>query len=386
MTHSPCPARRPAIAVYGATGYTGERIARKLVHDGHDVVIAGRTRGALENLARDLDGDVEIAIVDLDDRERLEAVCTRVRTVVNAAVAFARPENPVARAAVASGCHYVDISSDQAAIARLFDELGDEAAARGTALLPASAFYATLADLIVSLAARGHGTLETVDISYRITGWQPSGVSLDNWLEGLGRPMLQYDAGFVTRRAPTTRSVRFPQGDERVATYPAPEILTIPRHVDVQRLTTSMTTATMVPPPLGPAVPLLARLASVTERSPMRRPVRRLATRMLRGSTARSGDDPTSFDILVELGTAGTRRSAHVSGTGIFDCSAPIAAGIAARTTQDDFAAAGPLAAAEVVDPTTFLDALSEHGITYAVTGPTSTTPTARDTGTGSSA
>lgn len=152
---------RSGIAVYGATGYTGMLIAGELVAMGHDVVVAGRSAASLDRIAG---GGVRQEVVPLDDTDGLIALASRVHTIVNAAGPFAYTCMPVARAAVAGGAHYVDISGEQHAIKKLFDDLGTAAVEAGTALLPSSAFYATLCDLLVSLADQG---MDGVDITPR---------------------------------------------------------------------------------------------------------------------------------------------------------------------------------------------------------------------------
>ena len=43
------------ILVLGGAGVFGQRLAELLIRDGHDVVVAGRTKSALETVARRLD-------------------------------------------------------------------------------------------------------------------------------------------------------------------------------------------------------------------------------------------------------------------------------------------------------------------------------------------
>ncbi|MGX1806528.1 saccharopine dehydrogenase NADP-binding domain-containing protein [Nocardia sp. NPDC055321] len=361
---------RTGIAVYGATGYTGGLITRELVEMGHEVTVAGRSRDALTELAGEFGGAVRPVVAGLDDAAGLHDLAASVRTVVNAAGPFSRTCAPVARAAVAAGSHYVDITGEQHTIRWLFDTLGTTAAVNGVALLPASAYYATLCDLLVALAARDAGPIDDLDIAYRVTGWVPSGAAFVNRLEGIGQPMIQYDNGFVdVTRLPATRTVSFgPElGSRRVTMYPAPEVLTIPRHVDVARVRTSMTTSTLIRKPLGRLVPHVGTLAALARHTPAAGLVERILAAGLTGTPTRVHADPTRFDLVAHLRTRSGTHTALLSGPGIFDITGPIAARVAAHTLTPGFAAAGPLAAAELLDPAPFLDALLDRGVTYRI-------------------
>ncbi|MEU0544663.1 saccharopine dehydrogenase NADP-binding domain-containing protein [Nocardia sp. NPDC005978] len=361
---------RTGVAVYGANGYTGRLITRELLAMGHEVTVAGRSVEPLRSLAAECGGGVRRAVVTLDDHAGLLALAASVRTVVNAAGPFSRTCAPVARAAVAAGAHYVDISGEQHAIRALFDNHGPDAIANGVALLPASAYYATLCDLLVGLTAGESGPIDDLDIAYHVRGWVPSGAAFVNRLEGIGQPMIQYDNGFVdVVRPPATRTVSFgPQArPRRVTMYPAPEVLTIPRHVDAARIRTSMTTSTLIRKPLGRLVPYISAVAAAVRDTPAAGPTERLLALGATGSSIRVHDDPSSFDLVAVLHGRDGTRTATLSGPGIFDITGPIAARIAARTLAADFGRSGPLAASEVLDPREFLDGLRDRGVTYRI-------------------
>ncbi|MCK4176955.1 SDR family NAD(P)-dependent oxidoreductase [Aciditerrimonas ferrireducens] len=85
-------AERPVALVTGASSGIGERFARLLAADGHDLVVVARRRPALEALARALHEaygtEVEVLVADLASEEGLRAVEDRlargpVETVVN---------------------------------------------------------------------------------------------------------------------------------------------------------------------------------------------------------------------------------------------------------------------------------------------------------------
>ncbi|WP_225729062.1 MULTISPECIES: saccharopine dehydrogenase NADP-binding domain-containing protein [unclassified Nocardia] len=361
--------QRKTIAVYGATGYSGRAIAKELVAMGHDVLLAGRSAQALRRLSAEL-GDIDQHRVALHDRNGLADLAAGVRTLVNAAGPFADTYAPVAAAAIAGGCHYVDISGEQRAIRGLFDDYGSAAAAAGVALVPSAAFYAALADLLIALAATEFEQVDDLDIAYHITDWVPSGAAFEARLRGLTQPVLQFDDGLVELTTqPAARWADFPApiGRRRVVAYPLPDVLTIPRHVPVRRIRPAMTASTVLPPFAVPFVPQLSRLYRWGMRTPLSRVFERAGAAATGGVRTRIANDPTQFHIVARLSGGGAHRTATLSGPGIFDITGPIAARIAARTIEADFTASGPLAPAQVVDPAEFLNAMRDRGVRYRI-------------------
>jgi short subunit dehydrogenase-like uncharacterized protein len=117
-----------AIAVYGATGFTGTLVAHELRRRGIDCVLAGRDAAKLARLAERL-GGAETHAVELDDRDGLRHLLGDRAVVIDCAGPFMRWGEPVARAAVETGTHYVDTTGEQSYVELLHRRFGD--AARG---------------------------------------------------------------------------------------------------------------------------------------------------------------------------------------------------------------------------------------------------------------
>jgi short subunit dehydrogenase-like uncharacterized protein len=109
------------IAVYGATGHTGRLVAAELAARDNDIVLAGRDAGALHALADELDTSVGVRVAALDDPAALRTVTENVAVMINCAGPFSRSGDPVASAAVATGCHYLDHAAEPLHIKHLFD-------------------------------------------------------------------------------------------------------------------------------------------------------------------------------------------------------------------------------------------------------------------------
>ncbi|MDL9935950.1 saccharopine dehydrogenase NADP-binding domain-containing protein [Gordonia sp. ABSL1-1] len=370
------------VAVVGATGYTGRQIARELVAAGSRVLCVGRNRQNLDRTVAEL-GSVASATVDLDNTDAVRDICAEAVTVVNAAGSFIETGIPVARAAIAAGTHYVDISGEQQSIDRLYGSLHDAAVAAGVALVPSAAFYSTLADWTATVLADHNGPedgvnpafdVDSIDIAYHIENWTPSGAAYANFLRGIENPIIQWRDGQTTARRPHTRPVDFgPEVGTRTAvTYPAPEVFTIPRHLTVDQVSTSMTAATFDNPVPERLSAMATRGMTALMRTPMAPIVRRGFGRALGGSVTRIDADPTLFTIVVTVEANGVTERAVVRGHGIFDITAPIAAHIALATTADGFDQAGGLSSAQVCDPPTLMASLADHGVRMEVDSPAS--------------
>jgi short subunit dehydrogenase-like uncharacterized protein len=101
------------IAVYGATGYTGQQIAQALVERGYPVLLAGRARAGLDAVADQLGGSVTVHVAALENRDALAALAAEASVIVNCVGPFVRTCRPIAEAAIAGHAHYVDISAEQ---------------------------------------------------------------------------------------------------------------------------------------------------------------------------------------------------------------------------------------------------------------------------------
>lgn len=366
------------IAVYGATGYTGQQIAQTLTDRGYPVMLAGRTRAALETLADQLAGQVSVHVAALDDHDALAALAAQASVIVNCVGPFVHSCRPIAEAAIAGRAQYVDISAEQLGSRWCYQDGNTLARTGGVALLPSFGFYSVLADLLAERACADIGPITNVQVAYWIDDWRPIGASLISRFEALGHQWFEHDGGGprARQRFPRTSFFDFPPpiGRRRVGLYPVAEVFTIPWHIDVDRLSTRLTTSTLGPAPLGRFLPVIANAAGALMRTSARPVIERGVAAMWRGSaTGIAESDPTRFMVAVHArGKAGTARG-WVLGRGIYDITAPITAEAAIRASQQDFTSIGTLAPAQVLDLDDLLGALDgfdlEHGATTSAPG-----------------
>lgn len=142
------------LLIYGATGYTGRMAVARAKEAGLDVTVAGRDAVKLAALAQAL--DVPALAFALDDPGVLNAQLVGFTAVLNCAGPFAKTAEPLMRACIAIGVHYLDITAE-IKIYQLAEALSDAALNAGVMLLPGVGWDVVPTDsLTMHLAQRVH--------------------------------------------------------------------------------------------------------------------------------------------------------------------------------------------------------------------------------------
>ena len=156
------------IVLFGATGYTGRLTAEALVRRGAEPVLAGRNADALEALAKDLGGGLEIAVADVARPETVAALTTGGGVLVSTVGPFVQWGAPAVEAAVANGVTYLDSTGEPGFIRRVFEEYGPRAR---SALVTAFGYDYIPGNLAAAVALERAGEKATrVDVGYFTTG------------------------------------------------------------------------------------------------------------------------------------------------------------------------------------------------------------------------
>lgn len=165
------------VLLFGATGFTGRRVARRLAQRapaGLELVWCGRDRERLEQLAGEL-GRGRIAVADAADAVGLRRAVDGARVVLSTAGPFARLGDGLVDACAEAGRHYADITGEVAWVRRLIERHHGAARARGTFLVPCCGFDSVPADLgvlalVEEARRRGFGDLASIWGVYRLRG------------------------------------------------------------------------------------------------------------------------------------------------------------------------------------------------------------------------
>ncbi|PZN31413.1 MAG: hypothetical protein DIU71_09970 [Proteobacteria bacterium] len=135
----------PAWLLYGASGYTGELIAREAVRRGMRPVLAGRSRTRIERLAAEL--DCPCAVFALEDHTAMLDALQGMTAVLHCAGPFSATAPPMMQACLAARVHYLDITGeiDVFELARGAD---DRAQRAGIVLCPGVGFDVVPTDCV----------------------------------------------------------------------------------------------------------------------------------------------------------------------------------------------------------------------------------------------
>jgi short subunit dehydrogenase-like uncharacterized protein len=356
--------RAGRIVVIGATGYTGSLVARELARGDTAFLLTGRNPERLARLAREA-GGAETRVVDVTRPASLEGVLRAGDAVINCAGPFTDLGEPVVAACIRAGAHYLDTTGEQRFMKRVFDRYHDAAGEAGVAVVNAMAFEYAIGDCAAALAAQDLATpLRSLDLVYAWRG----GAAASSRGTRLSVLRVIREGGFVyrdgrwqpQRTGAARRTLRLGGRTRTAVSFPAGEILTVPRHVEVRTVRGWMVTGrwnAAAVPVLSPILPPLVKLADP------------LAGWLLQ--RAPEGPTPeqrrqTGFQIRAEAVAAdGEQRNVTARGQDPYGLTARIAVRGAEHILQQKQLPGGVLAPAQVLHSTPFRNLLESWGITW---------------------
>lgn len=158
------------IVLFGASGYTGGRVAAAMVARGLRPVLLGRDQGKLAVLAERL-GGLDTDYADVADRTSVMEVIAEDDVLVSTVGPFHKMGWVAIRAAVDAGAIYLDSTGEPPFIRSVYEWFGPEADGTGAALLTAFGHDYVPGVLAGALALRDAGAAaERVDVGYFVSG------------------------------------------------------------------------------------------------------------------------------------------------------------------------------------------------------------------------
>lgn len=354
------------LLVYGATGFTGRLVVDEARRLGLDPIVGGRNRAALERLAESV-GARELRVADAEQPASLASLMKDVGCVVNCAGPFVRFGEPVLRAAIDAGAHYLDTTGEQLWMARMMDLLSADAESRGTTAILAHAFEYAVGDCAARIAIEATPGAETVEVVNRVEGFGTSRGTRKSALDVLTKPALAVVNGRRREEAQLAHRahVRFPDEDEdRVAlSYGGGEVLSAPSFAPTVR---NVRTYLAVPAPVAVLAPLVARVATPLLGARVIRLLERRIDASAVGPGAERRDQPWWVLARVRAaGGQGTRVTA--SGYDSYGITAVICAIGAQWLLAGRAKRTGVVTSAQAFDPRAFLDALAPAGVGWRI-------------------
>ena len=199
------------IVVFGATGYTGELIASRLVALGARPVLAGRSEHRLSALAERL-GGLEWARADAMRQNTVFDLVGPDDVLISTVGPFSKWGLPAARAAVAAGCTYIDTTGEPEFIRRVFEQLDEPARRSGARLIPSLSYEFAARSLAGALALEEAGEdAVRVDIGYYALGAGPTSLSAgtrESWSGSRWATTTRSATAASSPSAPRSGSVR----------------------------------------------------------------------------------------------------------------------------------------------------------------------------------
>ena len=198
------------VLIYGATGYTGQLVAKRAKEIGMSPILAGRNEAKVRAIADPLGFAWRVA--DIDDAAALDRALEGIEVVLHIAGPFSATSRQMADACIRKGAHYLDITGEIAVIEALASR-SNEAAAAGVMLMPGVGFDVVPSDC---LAARVAQRLpNATELTLAIGGLEKaSRGTLKSSIESVGNPVRVRRGGAIqTTWPPPRRAFDFGAGE-----------------------------------------------------------------------------------------------------------------------------------------------------------------------------
>lgn len=256
----------PRIAVFGATGEIGRRVCAELGRMGAAITAVGRHADALDALAT----SQPVAgqhVAGSDDAGALARAFTGAQVVINAAGPLRDTAAPVLAAALAAGAHYVDVGGEQAVLQEIYERHESEVRRAGLIALPGAGLDGTIGDLAAAWATQhllgvsDPGDAVRTEPAPRLADDAPiDDIAVTHVIDSLALSAGSQRAlfGAIGARTLVWRRDRWeagPAGDHRRVNagaslggerdalgFAGGAVLTIPRHIAAQLVTTYVST------------------------------------------------------------------------------------------------------------------------------------------------
>uniref|UniRef100_A0A671WS63 Saccharopine dehydrogenase-like oxidoreductase n=1 Tax=Sparus aurata TaxID=8175 RepID=A0A671WS63_SPAAU len=176
------------VIIFGATGFTGQFVVEEVARTAAEGpggaplkwAVAGRSRQRLEDVLGRAAGrltDIEIIVADVSIEESLAIMCQQGLVILNCVGPYRFYGEPVVKACVENGAHYLDICGEPQFLERMQLEYHTKALDRGVYVIGSCGFDSVPADLGVLYTQRQFkGTLTAVESFLKISSG-PEGFS-----------------------------------------------------------------------------------------------------------------------------------------------------------------------------------------------------------------
>ncbi len=203
------------LLIYGATGYTGRMIAEQAKTMGLNFVIAGRNREKLDELASNL--QISSLTFGLGDEDTIVHNLEGISIVLNCAGPFAQTAEPLMKACIKLGIHYLDITAE-INVYRFAESMHELAFDAGSMLISGVGWDVVPTDcLAVTLAERVKDPVK-LRIALQVAGSMSRGSAVSAG-EIISAGLLARVEGSLTEKTQTSNEF-FDFGEGKVECFP----------------------------------------------------------------------------------------------------------------------------------------------------------------------
>ncbi|XP_060908566.1 saccharopine dehydrogenase-like oxidoreductase isoform X1 [Labrus mixtus] len=175
------------VIIFGASGFSGQFVVEEVARYTAETpgggrvkwAVAGRSRQRLEDVLKQAAGrlsmpelrtDIEIIVADVSIEESLALMCQQGLVILNCVGPYRFYGEPVVKACIANGAHYIDICGEPQFLERMQLEYHTKALDKGVYVIGSCGFDSIPADLGILYTQRQFkGTLTAVESFLQIT-------------------------------------------------------------------------------------------------------------------------------------------------------------------------------------------------------------------------
>lgn len=183
--------------LYGANGYTGRLIASMASQFNLIPVLAGRNSAALKEMASAL--SLEFVTVNLDDATALETTLKQFPLVLHAAGPFKFTAQKMAKACLATGVHYLDITGE-IAVFELLKKMDGLAKEKGIMIMPGVGFDVVPTDCMAKFLHEKMPNATHLKLAFATIGGKLSHGTATTMAEGMGEGGAVRENGKIVRK------------------------------------------------------------------------------------------------------------------------------------------------------------------------------------------
>lgn len=212
------------LMIYGAAGYTGRMAAAHARAMGLPLLVAGRDEVSLRALATKL--GVSYRVFALDEAAAIDTGLADVAVLLNCAGPFMHTAEPLMRAALRRGVHYLDIAAELDSY-RLAENLDAEARTASVMLLPGSGGSVAMLGSLAGFAAAHVEGPRKISVALHVAGAMSRGSAISASQNLTTQTLARVDGDLVERDP--SRLMAFDFGKGAVDCFPVtlPDLITI---------------------------------------------------------------------------------------------------------------------------------------------------------------